>query len=196
MQRQVVVIAGPSGSGKNAIIQELVDRFRDCVRLVTATTRKPREGEKNGFDYYFLSREKFNSAMKDGLIPEYRFVPALGTHYGTYLPDLKKKLESGKTVFAQVDVEGAQGADMFKKEYGAVTIFVKPGSTEEFERRVRARNPSMSEDEIEKRMRIAEREMTEYADKYDYQVVNADGRLDEAVEEVVAILKKEGYNLE
>ena len=196
MQRQVVVIAGPSGSGKNAIIQALTERFHNCVRLVTATTRKPREGERDGIDYYFLSLEKFNEAMETGLIPEHRFVPALGTHYGTYLPDLEKKLAAGRIVLAQVDVEGAKGAQMFKERYNAVTIFVLPGSSEEFERRVRARNPSMSEDELKKRMHIAEVEMKEYANKYDYQVVNADGKLEKAVEEVVAILKKEGYTLE
>ena len=195
-KKQVVVIAGPSGSGKNTIIQELVNRFQNCVRLVTATTRKPREGERDGVDYHFLSLEKFDEEMKKGTIPEHRFVPALGTHYGTYLPDLEKKIREGRIVLAQVDVEGAEGAHMFKDRYGAVTMFVKPGSVEEFDRRVRARNPSMSGDELRKRMKIAEKEMAEYADKYDYQIVNADGKLNEAVAQVVAILKKEGYTLE
>jgi len=194
--KQVVVIAGPSGSGKNAILQSLIERFSNCTRLITATTRQPREGEKDGVDYYFLSAERFQKEMNEGLIPEHRFVPALGTYYGTYLPDLEKKIASGKVVLAQVDVEGARGAEMFRERFGAVTIFVKPGSVEEFERRVRARNPSMSEDELEKRMKIAEKEMTEYAGKYDYQIVNADGKLSEAVDHVVAILKKEGYNLD
>lgn len=194
--KQVVVIAGPSGSGKNAILQSLIERFSNCTRLVTATTREPREGEKEGVDYYFLSPEKFQAEMNIGLIPEHRFVPALGTYYGTYLPDLEKKMASGKVILAQVDVEGAKGAEMFKERFGAVTIFVKPGSVEEFERRVRARNPSMSEDELRKRMKIAEKEMKDYADKYDYQIVNADGKLNEAVDQVVAILEKEGYNLE
>lgn len=194
-KKQVVVIAGPSGSGKNAIIEEIVARYPNCVRLVTATTRKPREGEKEGVDYHFFSVERFQKELAAGTIPEHRFVLQLGTHYGTYLPDLEEKLSSGKIVFAQVDVQGATGANMFKDRYHAVTIFVKPGSVEEFERRVRARNPSMTEDEIQKRMLIGEKEMEEFADKYDYQVVNADGKLNEAVEEVVAILKKEGYTL-
>ncbi len=194
--RHVVVIAGPSGSGKNSILQAFLERFKNCARLVTATTRAPREGEREGVDYYFFSQEKFKEEMEKGMIPEHRFVSALGTYYGTYVPDLEKKLASGRIVLAQVDVEGAEGASMFKERYGAVTIFVTPGSTEEFERRVRARNPSMSEDELQKRMRIAEKEMRDYANKYDYQVMNADGKLNEAVEQVVAILKKEGYNLE
>ena len=196
MQRHVVVIAGPSGSGKNAILQALLSRFKNCTRLVTATTRAPREGENEGVDYYFLSPEKFKEKMANGLIPEHRFVEALGTYYGTYLPDLDKKLASGRVILAQIDVEGAEGATMFKEKYGAVSIFILPGSAEEFEHRVRARNPNMSEDELRKRMHIAEIEMNEYARKYDYQIVNADGHLEKAVDDVVAILKKEGYTLE
>ena len=88
MPKKVVVIAGPSGSGKNAIINEILSRYPRCVRLVTATTRKPRPGEKDGIDYHFLTQQKFERDMARGDIPEHRFVQELNTYYGIYLPDL------------------------------------------------------------------------------------------------------------
>ena len=191
--RQVVVIAGPSGSGKNAVIGEILKRYSNCARLITATTRVPREGERDGVDYHFISVKEFKQGLADGSIPEHRFVPALGTYYGIYLPNLKKQLTTGHVVFAQVDIIGAR---LLKKRYGATTLFIMPVSLEEFERRIRARNPNLSEKEFLARMSIAKTEMKEHSSEYDYRVVNADGKLEKAVDEVVAILEKEGYTLE
>lgn len=190
--KQVVVIAGPSGSGKNTILDEILKRFSNCARLVTATTRTPREGEREGADYHFITVEEFKRGLAEGLIPEHRFVPALGTYYGIYLPNLDKQLATGKIVFAQVDIIGAR---LLKERYGATTIFIMPVSLKEFEKRIRARNPNLSETEFSARMSIAETEMQKHAPEYDYRIVNADGKLAQAVDEVVAILKKEGYNL-
>src|SRR3989344_2344337 len=192
MTKQVVVIAGPSGSGKNALLHALLKRAGNYARLITATTRAPREGERNGVDYFFLSKKGFKQGLKDGTIPEHRFIPALGTYYGIYLPNLERQLASGQIVLAQVDVIGAR---LLKERYNATTIFIMPASLKEFENRVRARNPNMSQSELAERMRIADIEMNEHAPEYDYRIQNADGKLAEAVDEVVAILKKEGYNL-
>ena len=82
MQKQVVVIAGPSGSGKNALLQELLKRGGNYARLITATTRVPREGERDGVDYIFLPVAEFKRGIAEGLIPEHSFVPSLGTYYG------------------------------------------------------------------------------------------------------------------
>lgn len=191
--KQIVVLAGPTGSGKNTILHELLKRFSNYVRLVTATTRVPREGERDGEDYIFLSVEAFKKGLADGSIPEHRFVPALGTYYGIYLPNLEKQLTTGKVVLAQVDIIGAR---LLKERYDATTIFIEPVSLEDFERRIRVRNPDLSEDEYKARMDIARKEVEEHAPEYDYRVVNADGKLQEAVEQVLSILKKEGYILE
>jgi len=190
---QVVVIAGPSGSGKNAIIDELLRRYPRCVRAVTATTRAPRPGEQDGADYYFFTQKKFQAEMATGNIPEHRFVPSLGTYYGFYLPDLEKKIQEHPTVFAQVDV---QALPFVKERYHATTIFIMPESLEQFRDRLRARNPEWSTAEFNARMQITQRELTLDAPQYDYRVVNADGGLDRAVGEVVAILHKEGYTLD
>src|SRR3989338_10588935 len=114
--KQVVVIAGSSGSGKNAVIDEMLRRYHNCTRLVTATTRMMRPGEQEGVDYYFLSQKQFDEELAAGNIPEHRFVPPLNTYYGTYLPDLEKKIQAGKTVFAQVDIAGAR---LLKERFNA-----------------------------------------------------------------------------
>ena len=191
-EHHVVVIAGPSGSGKNAIIDELLKRFPSCTRLVTATTRKPRPGEKDGIDYHFLSQEQFDRDMARGLIPEHRFVPALNTYYGIYLPDLDEKIKTHPAIFAQVDIEGAK---LLKDRYHATTFFIMPESIEQFRVRLHTRNPEWSEQELTTRMEITEKELAEHAPQYDYRVVNADGGLETAVDEIVEILSKEGYTL-
>ena len=190
--RQVVVIAGPSGSGKNAIIGEVMKKYPNCTRLVTATTRTKRPNEVDGVDYHFLTQEKFDEELSAGNIPEHRFVPALGTYYGTYIPDLEKKIAEGKIVFAQVDIEGAR---YLKKRYNAATIFIMPESIGQFKMRLRARSPEWSKKEFEERMQITEQELRVHSPQYDYRVVNADGKLPETAAEVIAILQKEGYNL-
>jgi guanylate kinase len=190
--KNVVVIAGPSGSGKNAVINELLKSHPHSSRLVTATTRALRPGEVDGVDYHFFSQERFDAELSAGNIPEHRFVPALGTYYGIYLPDLEERLKRGDTVFAQVDIEGAR---LLKERYGATTIFIIPESLEQFRGRLRARNPEWSHKEFGARMQITEEEMHVHAPQYDYRVVNADGRLADTVAEVLNILEREGYAL-
>ena len=190
--KQVIVIAGPSGSGKNAVITEMLKRYRACVRLVTATTRRARPGEIEGVDYHFFSQERFDAELAAGAIPEHRFVPTLNTYYGVYLPELEKRVAEGKIVFAQVDIEGAR---LLEERYNATTIFIMPESLEEFRGRLRQRNPEWTEKEFEARMKVTEHELRVHAPQYDYRVVNADGRLAETVHEVIEIMLKEGYNL-
>ncbi len=192
MSKQVVVIAGPSGSGKNAIINRIMARYPQFDRLVTATTRSMRPGEQDGVDYHFFTQERFDQELASGNIPEHRFVPGLGTYYGTYLPDLEERLKKGHIVFAQVDIEGAK---LLKERYDAITIFIMPESIEQFRSRLRARNPEWTQKEFDTRMNITEHELRVHAPQYDYRVVNADGALEETVNEVIEILRKEGYNL-
>src|SRR5207253_6481668 len=121
-----------------------------------------------------------------------RFVLALNTYYGIYMPELQKRISEGKIIFAQVDIEGAR---LLKEKCNATTIFIMPESLEQFRSRLRARNPEWSQIEFDARMKITEEEMRVHAPQYDYRIVNADGRLAETVQEVMDILRKEGYNL-
>lgn len=191
--KQVVVVAGPTGSGKNAILEALLERFPNCSRLVTATTRQMRPGEKDGVDYYFFSEARFTDELAQGNILEHRFIETLGTHYGIYKPDLDTRLAAGHTVLCQVDIIGAR---FLKEHYGATTIFILPDSMENLKKRVQGRNQEMSLEELEKRIAVAEREVSEHAGEYDFRVVNLEGRMYEAVDSIVEILRKEGYTLE
>ncbi len=191
--KKIIVIAGPSGSGKNAVIGAILKHNSNFTRLVTATTRAPRPGEQEGVDYYFLSQEKFDAELAAGNIPEHRFVPELDTYYGVYLPDLKKKIQEGKIVFAQVDIEGAR---LLKERFGAITIFILPESLEQFRARLRVRNPEWSKKEFDARMRITEEEMRVHAPQYDYRVTNADGKLEDTTSQVMDIMRREGYTFQ
>lgn len=190
MSKQVVVLAGPSGSGKNAIMRAIMAAHPNCVRLVTATTRQIRPGEENGVDHYFMTMEQFDQEAAQGNILEQRYVPHLDTHYGLYKPDLEKKLATGKIVLAEIDISGAR---YLKEHYGATTIFLMPESIEQFRGRLRARNPEWTDEEFNTRMKITEEEMHVHAPQYDYRVVNADGLLPQTVTEIVEIMHKEGY---
>lgn len=192
MAKQVIVLAGPSGSGKNSIINRIVERHPNCTRLVTATTRLIRPGEQDGVDYFYFSMERFDQEMSAGNILEHRYVPHLDTHYGIYKPDLDKKLAEGKIIFAQVDIIGAR---FLKQNYNATTIFIMPESTEQFRGRLKARNPEWSDKEFDARMKISEEEIKVHSPEYDYRVINADGLLPQTVDNVVEILQKEGYSL-
>ena len=139
--KQVVVIAGPAGSGKDTLAKELVRRFDNMSLMVTATTRAKRPTEMEGVNYYFLTKEKFQEELKKGNILEYYHRPETDTYYGTYKLDLDMRLESGKIVIAVIQIVGAK---YLKERYNATTLFIMPPSLDAFERRLRARSP-MSE---------------------------------------------------
>jgi guanylate kinase len=192
--KQVVVIAGPTGSGETTITNEIVKRFPSrAERLVTATTRPPRTGEQHGVDYYFLSPEEFAKCDAEGGILEKTYIANRNTYYGTYAADLHEKIASGKIVIVNPDLVGAR---YYKDHFNAATIFIVPQSIDALERRIRQRNPELSDAEIGKRRANAQAEIENEESFYDYKVTNVDGKLSDAVDEVLAILKKEGYNLD
>lgn len=191
-RKQIVVIAGPTGSGKDSVIQGILSRFSNCSRLVTATTRAMRPGEKNGVDYHFLTKEKFRDEMENGNILEYNYRKNLDTYYGTYKPALEQQLSSGNVIFAQVQIIGAR---YLKEHYGATLIFISPSSFETLEARIRERDKTLTDSELHERIEIARQEVEEDAKEYDYTITNEQGKLDEAVDSAVEILKKEGYTL-
>ena len=121
--KRVLVFSGPTGSGETTITKKLVEKFSNFRKLVAATSRKMRAGEQNEIDYYFMSREEFENGIKNGNIIEYTYVENRDTYYGSYKPDLEKKLGAGLNVIANVDIVGTK---YFKENYDATTIFIKP----------------------------------------------------------------------
>lgn len=189
-RKRVLVISGPTGVGENTIVDELKKKYPNFVRLITATTRKPRLNEKSKVDYYFFSNEDFLKEVSRGNIPEYQNSRDKRVYYGTYLPELKKKLSEGFNIIVTPDITGTR---YFKQHYDATTIFILSDSMENLKKRHLKREPSIAEEELEKRLEYAQYEIKNEAEFYDYKVINAQGKLNETVDNIVEILKKEGY---
>ena len=190
--KQVVVIAGPSGSGKDSVIRGVIERCPNTTRMVTATTRAKRDGERDGFDYHFMTNGRFKEELARGNILEHYHRAETDTYYGTYKPDIESRIAAGKVVLCQLQIVGAK---YFKEHYGATTLFIMPPTSDAFEARIRAR-AHMSDVEWAERQKFTKREIAEEAPWYDYRIANEDGKLEQAVDEVISILQKEGYILE
>lgn len=182
----LIVISGPSGVGKSSIIKGLLKRCPRASLLVSATTRKPRPGEKDGINYYFISEDEFKEKIKSGDIPEYRFTPETRNYYGTYLPDLRKKIEENKIPVADVDIIGAK---FFKENFNPLLIFIMPPSEEALISRIQKRNDNMPKEELEERLKIAKREIKEDSKFYDYKIVNEEGKLQESIDKLLDIVR-------
>ena len=190
-QKQVVVIAGPAGSGKDTLISGIIKRCPNAERMVTATTRGMRPGETSGISYHFMTNERFKAEMEKGNILEHYYRAQTDTYYGTYKPDIDDRIARGKIVLCQLQIVGAK---YFKQHYNATTFFIMPPSHDTFEKRIRERAP-MSDTEWKEREAFTKREIQDEAPWYDYRIKNEDGKLDDAITEVMEILKKEGYTL-
>jgi guanylate kinase len=167
---RLFVVAGPSGAGKGTLIEELIRRYPTAWLSISATTRKPRRGERHGEQYFFLDEGTFRDRALRGEFLEWAEVH--GNLYGTPRDAVSEHLESGRDVILEIDVQGAR--QVREKMPDAVGIFVMPPSLGELERRLRARGTE-SDGEIERRMRNAEEE-GKAREEYRYVVVNDDLR--------------------
>lgn len=192
MRKKVVVLAGPTASGESTFTKEFVLAYPNFARAVSATTRKPRPNEEHGIDYYFMNQEDFFKSVQDGSIPEHTYVKERDAHYGTYLPDLQQKLDSGKTVIVNTDLHGTH---YFKKKYNATTIFIKPKSMQTLYNRLIRRDPSISREEVITRLISASQEVLEAEHKYDFTVFNDDGEFADTMIKINDILARQGYDV-
>lgn len=178
----LVVISGPSGAGKGTICRKLL-RGNDFWMSVSATTREPRKGEKEGINYYFLTKEEFESRIKNKAFLEYAQV--YGNYYGTPKDKALEAIEKGNDVILEIDI---QGALKVKENYPqGVFIFILPPSMEELKHRIIARG-SETQESLTKRFKSAYKEIN-YISKYNYAVVN--DTLDVAVKSIESIITAE-----
>ncbi len=177
----LIVFSGPSGAGKDTVLEQLLKKS-DIVKSVSATTRAMREGETDGTDYYFVSREAFLSMIEKGEMLEY--AEYVGNFYGTPRKPVEQWLSEGKDVLLKIEVQGGRKVKSLMPE--SVGIFIMPPSPEELERRLRNRGTD-DEDAIRKRLQTAVEEM-KCAGDYDYVVVN--DRIEDAVEEIKALTER------
>jgi len=181
---KIFVISGPSGVGKGSLLKMLLDRYPEFLLSVSATTRKPRLGEIDGINYFFISKEKFQESVKKGEFLEW--AQFADNYYGTFKSTVEKALLEGKNVALEIEVQGAM--QIKEKMPDAVLIFISPPSLEELESRLTGRNTE-DEEVIRKRLSIVE---SEFAKRhyFDYEVIN--DNLDHALEKLESIILAEG----
>ena len=179
---KLVVISGPSGTGKGTIIKQILQRKKDVALSVSCTTRAPRPGEQDGVDYYYISKEKFREMIEQDAFLEYESF--FDNSYGTPEAPVREKLAAGISVILEIDVKG--GMNVKKRAADAEMIFIAPPSMEILKARLVGRNTETAE-QIEKRTQRAFDEM-KYQNQYEHIVVNDD--LETAIQEVIAIIEK------
>ncbi len=184
-KKQIVIFSGPSGSGKDSIMEKIIENSNKITKLTTATSRKKRDGEVDGKSYYFLSEQEFKKNIENGNIPEYNFFS--GNYYGTFLPDLEKKILKNKIIFSQIQIVGAR---YLKENYNALLLFFIADSFEILEERIRGRG-NLTEIEIKERIKIAKKEIEEESKFYDYVIENKQNKMDKTIKDVLNILEKE-----
>lgn len=184
---KLIILSGPSGAGKSTVLKRVLAHFPKTLRLsISATTRAPRLGEHDGIDYYFLTPEEFTKRLQAGDFLEACEVFGRGHWYGTLLDEVTPSLQAGISVILEIDVDGTDAALSHYPQ--AVTIFLRPSSLEEVERRLRNRGTE-SPEAIDRRLEVARHELS-LADKYRYQVLNDE--VEAAVEGIIEVLKVEG----
>lgn len=182
---QLVVISGPSGAGKSTVLRKVFERCELPLEWsVSATTRQPRPGEIDGRDYHFLSQDEFRHRREAHDFLECFEVYGRGYWYGTLNSEVAPRLAAGKWVVLEIDVDGTMAA--LERYPDAVTIFVRPPSIDELDRRLSARQTETHE-EIERRLEVARREM-QSVDRYRHVVVNEN--VEDAVSQFFEILNQ------
>lgn len=179
---KAILFSAPSGCGKTTIIRELMQYF-DCFDFsISATSRQPREGERDGVDYYFLSHDDFKRRVTEGDFLEWEEVYQ-GTCYGTLKSEVNRIWNNGRVIVFDVDVNGGKNIKRFFGD-DALSIFVMPPSVEVLEQRLRNRGTD-SEESIRKRLARSARELEE-ASQFDVTIVNDD--LQRAVQETRRVI--------
>ncbi len=182
MAGRLLVISGPSGSGKSSIVRELLDRL-DLVFSVSATTRLPRPGERHGVHYQFVSRKDFEAMIDSDEFLEW--AEYNNRLYGTPVRPVDEALREGKDVLLEIEIQGAR--QVREKRPDAKMFFIAPPSIDELELRLRRRGDT-SKENIEDRLMIAEAEMAEAAELFDHIVVNE--HLQKAIDETLELITR------
>lgn len=180
----VIVISGPSGSGKGTVVNALREIYSGAEVSISATTRAPRTGERDGVEYYFKTREEFEGLIERGEVLEY--TQYNGNYYGTLKSEAERITESGHDLILEIEVDGAGQIKRLLGDKCVLVMLIAP-SADELERRLRGRGTE-SDDVIKKRLDRAKEEI-ELAGSYDYVVVNETGHHIECAGDIVSIIK-------
>ena len=189
MNKGVFIFSAPSGSGKTSILKPILEKLKNRFGFsISATTRPPREGERDKVDYYFITPQKMKEHIANGDFLEWEEVYP-GKYYGTFKSELERIWQQGKYVIFDIDVKGGVNIKNILKNQ-ACSIFIMPPSIEELERRLRNRNTE-SEETLKERLLRAEMEIS-LSENFDFVVCNDD--LDEAIAKVEEIITQQMNN--
>lgn len=187
---KLVVISGPSGTGKGTVVKELLNIYKeenDKVHLsISATTRLKREGEVDGVNYYFISESEFLKKIEDNAFLEYNMY-GTGKYYGTLKSHVLDYLSRGFDVILEIDINGYK--QIIENYEDALGIFIMPPSLEVLEQRLRDRGTE-TEENILKRLKTAKEEI-ENNEIYPHIIINEDGKVIEAAKEIYQIIKND-----
>ncbi len=184
---RLIIISGPSGSGKDTILKRVLKSLPELKFSISSVTRPMREGEVEGEKYNFISKERFEYMIKNGMLLEYNNY--VGNYYGTPKAPVEKVINEGGEIVLEIDVNGQQ--NIKRQVESSLSIFIMPPSIEVLRARLAGRGTD-SDEVIEKRMKTALDEI-KCAKNYDYIVINDD--LEEAVEDFITIIKSDRLNI-
>ena len=188
-QALLIVISGPSGVGKDTVVQELKEHQKDLYFVVNATTRAPRPEEKEGVDYFFVTPGRFAEMIEQGALLEYALV--YNDYKGIPKEQIITALKSGRDVLLRVDVQGANTIRKLCPQ--ALLIFLTVENQEELFQRLRRRNTE-SEDDLKLRLVMIRQELKRISE-FDYVIVNREGELDQTVDTILAIIRAEHHRV-
>jgi guanylate kinase len=185
----LIVISGPSGVGKDTVIQRMKERGLEIHFVVTATTRPARPEERNGVDYFFVSKDEFAEMIEQGELLEYAIV--YNDYKGIPKQQVRQALASGRDVVMRVDVQGA--ASVRELSPDALLLFLTTQDEEEMVRRLKERKTETPEG-LKLRIATARQELKRL-DEFDYVVINRDNQLDDTVDSILAIIQAEHHRV-
>ncbi len=171
---KLIVISAPSGTGKTSLVKALLKNSKDLILSISTTTRKPRVGEKEGRDYFFVNKSKFDELKSNGNFIEWAEV--YGNLYGTSSDWIKKKISEGKKIILEIDWQGArQIRKKFEQSEKLTTIFLKPPSLEELASRLKYRGQD-SQETINSRISLAKNDL-KHSHDFQHVIINDDFEL-------------------
>lgn len=186
----VVILTGPTGAGKDTIMEQYIHKYHGASQLVTTTSRPPRDGEVNGKNYHFISRDTFEDYIQKDLFIEW--VEYLGYYKGGQKKHVEEALNSGRDVLWRIDVRGVKNVhEKVRKLFPhTIVVMIVPESIEELEKRIRDRraHDQISEDVMRRSLTLARWE-TEQVEDCDYIILNERGKEEEAVDKLHAIIE-------
>jgi len=179
--KKLIILTGPSGVGKGTVVKEILGKDKNIWLSISATTRKPRDGEKDGENYYFLSPGKFKEMIEKNLFLEW--AKFAGNYYGTPLSSVNEKIKKGISVLLEIEVEGAK--QIKEKFPNSISIFLLPPDKAELERRIRKRGTE-KEEAIKKRLLRANYEISA-SNQFDFALTNHN--VDDTAKKIIQLIQ-------